>query len=47
MQGIYDLVGDKIREIFKADTTFIAFHNPARNLITVVYYADREKRYSV
>jgi PAS domain S-box-containing protein len=45
MQAIYDLVGDKIREIFKADTTFIAFHDAARNLITVVYYADREKRY--
>ena len=46
MQAIYDLVGDKIREIFKADTTFIAFHDSERNLITAVYYADREKRYS-
>jgi signal transduction histidine kinase/CheY-like chemotaxis protein len=45
MQAIYDLVGDQIREIFKADTTFIAFHDLARDLITVVYYADREKRY--
>ena len=45
MQAIYDLVGDKIREIFTADTTFIAFHDSERNLITVVYYADREKRY--
>jgi signal transduction histidine kinase/DNA-binding response OmpR family regulator/nitrate/nitrite-specific signal transduction histidine kinase len=46
MQTIYDLVGDKVREIFKADTTFIAFHDAERSLITVVYYADREKRYS-
>ncbi len=45
MQAIYDLVGDKIREIFTADTTFIAFHDSERSLITVVYYADREKRY--
>ena len=45
-KAIYDLVGDKIREIFKADTTFIAFHDSERNLITIVYYADREKRYS-
>jgi signal transduction histidine kinase/DNA-binding response OmpR family regulator len=44
MQAIYDLVGDKIREIFEADTTFIAFRDPEHKLVSAVYYADREKR---
>src|SRR5215216_3285632 len=44
MQDIYNAVGDKIREIFKADTTLIAFHDVERNSINIPYYADREKR---
>ena len=44
MQGIYDSVGDKIREIFKADTTFIAFHDVENNRITAPYYIDRGVR---
>ncbi len=28
MQAIYDLVGDKVREIFKADTTYIGIYHP-------------------
>jgi PAS domain S-box-containing protein len=41
MQAIYELVGEKIREIFKADTTFIAFHDPDNNLLLAPYYADK------
>src|SRR5215216_979543 len=44
MQAIYDLVGDKVREIFNADTTFILFHDVKRKAITTVYYADKEKK---
>ncbi len=44
VQSIYDLVGDKIREIFNADTTFIVFHDVERNAISTVYYADKEKK---
>ncbi len=41
MQAIYELVGEKIREIFKADTTFIAFHDPDKKNILAPYYADK------
>src|SRR5215216_2933205 len=44
MQAIYDLIGDKVREIFNADTTFILFHDVKRKAITTVYYADKEKK---
>lgn len=44
MQGIYDLVGDKLREIFKADTTFIAFHDEKRENVVVPYYADKSSK---
>jgi K+-sensing histidine kinase KdpD len=44
VQAIYDLIGDKIREIFNADTTFIVFHDVERKAITTVYYADKEKK---
>src|SRR5437868_10967196 len=30
IEAIYSLVGDKIREIFAADTTFIAYHDVER-----------------
>ncbi len=42
LQGIYDLVGDKMRDIFKADTTLICFHDVENNLIVAPYYRDRE-----
>ncbi len=42
LQGIYDAVGDKMREIFKADTTLICFHDVENNLIVAPYYKDRE-----
>jgi len=41
IRSIYDLVGDKLREIFKADTTFIAFHDAKRENIIIPYYADK------
>ncbi|HSB03174.1 MAG TPA: GAF domain-containing protein, partial [Anaerolineales bacterium] len=44
MQAIYDLVGDKLREIFKADTTFIAFHDENRADVIVSYYADKDAK---
>jgi PAS domain S-box-containing protein len=44
MQAIYDLVGDKIREIFNADTTFIAFHDVENNMIVAPYYTDKGER---
>ncbi len=47
MQGIYDSVGDKIREIFKADTTFIVFHDVENNRIIAPYYIDRGIRPSI
>jgi GAF domain-containing protein len=46
IQSIYTLVGDKLREIFAADTTFIAFRDDAGNLLHVHYYADRVLRRS-
>jgi len=42
LQGIYDAVGDKMREIFKADTTLICFHDVENSLIVAPYYKDRE-----
>jgi serine phosphatase RsbU (regulator of sigma subunit)/uncharacterized protein YigA (DUF484 family) len=46
IQSIYTLVGDELREIFAADTTFIAFRDDAGNLLHVHYYADRVLRRS-
>ncbi|HUF38796.1 MAG TPA: GAF domain-containing protein, partial [Anaerolineales bacterium] len=44
MAAIYDLIGDKLREIFRADTTFIAFHDKTRENVTASYYADRSAK---
>jgi GAF domain-containing protein/CheY-like chemotaxis protein len=44
MQGIYDTVGDKIREIFKADTTFIVYRDVDPTKMFAPYYMDRGKR---
>ncbi|RPI92587.1 MAG: response regulator, partial [Chloroflexi bacterium] len=46
MQAIYDLLGDKLREIFKADTTFIAFHDEKKENVIVPYYGDKGARQS-
>ncbi len=47
MQGIYEAVGDKIREIFNADTTFIAFHDKDNDRIVAPYYIDKGIRPSI
>ncbi|HSL45431.1 MAG TPA: GAF domain-containing protein [Anaerolineales bacterium] len=41
MQAIYTLVGDKIREIFKADTTYITIYEPEKEHVTSVYYVEK------
>ncbi|MFM8426394.1 MAG: GAF domain-containing protein, partial [Chloroflexota bacterium] len=42
MQAIYDLVGNKIRDIFQTEVVYIAIRNPADiNLIDFPYYVDR------
>jgi PAS domain S-box-containing protein len=41
MQAIYELVGDKIREIFAADTTFIVYYDRENDLIVAPYYTDK------
>jgi sigma-B regulation protein RsbU (phosphoserine phosphatase) len=46
IQSIYSLVGDKIRERFAADSTFIVFKDEERDLLVVSYYADRKLRRS-
>jgi GAF domain-containing protein len=46
IQAIYDLVGDMLAETFKADTSFIAFHDTERNLMVWPYYSDRGVRAS-
>src|SRR6185436_19237752 len=44
MQGIYDVVGNKIRAIFHADTTFIAYRNFEHDTLVSPYYMDRGER---
>ena len=40
MQAIYDLVGDKVRKIFKADTTYIGIYQPAEEVVISQYYVE-------
>ena len=41
MQAIYELIGDRLGEIFNADTTLIGFHDDANNEIYAPYYKDK------
>ena len=41
MQAIYDLVGDKVREIFNADTTYIGTYHPDQEVVISQYYVER------
>jgi GAF domain-containing protein/CheY-like chemotaxis protein/tetratricopeptide (TPR) repeat protein len=41
MQAIYDLVGDKVREIFEADTTYIGIYHPDQEVVISQYYVER------
>jgi PAS domain S-box-containing protein len=46
-QGIIDLVGDNIREIFEADTTYIALYDRESNLINFPYYVEHDYRHEL
>jgi GAF domain-containing protein/DNA-binding response OmpR family regulator len=41
MQAIYDLIGDKVREIFKADTTYIGIYRPEDEVVISQYYVEK------
>jgi GAF domain-containing protein/CheY-like chemotaxis protein/anti-sigma regulatory factor (Ser/Thr protein kinase) len=43
-RGIIDLVGEKMGEIFKADTTTIGMYDADRDWATHIYYVDRGER---
>jgi PAS domain S-box-containing protein len=43
MQSIYDLVGDKIQDIFSADTTYIAQSDAQAQVFRFPYYVDKKK----
>jgi GAF domain-containing protein/CheY-like chemotaxis protein/tetratricopeptide (TPR) repeat protein len=43
LQEIYNLVGDKIREIFHADTTYILSHDRKKKTVYSHYYMDRDQ----
>ncbi|HKJ37905.1 MAG TPA: GAF domain-containing protein, partial [Anaerolineales bacterium] len=43
IQDIYTLVGNKIREIFKADTAYIISYNHKKKLVYSHYYMDKGK----
>ncbi len=45
MQAIYELVGEKIREIFNANTVLLATFNLAANIEHTHYYIEGNKRY--
>src|SRR6185503_3488190 len=44
MRAIYELVGEKIREIFHADTTYINTYDHERQLVHSQYYVDNGQR---
>jgi PAS domain S-box-containing protein len=44
LQGIIDLIGDQVGEIFAADTTSVAMYDDDRDWISNVYYVDRGRR---
>ncbi len=43
MGAIYTLVGDKMREIFEADTAFIFSFDPDQQAVYAHYYVDRDR----
>ncbi|HEX5809898.1 MAG TPA: GAF domain-containing protein, partial [Anaerolineales bacterium] len=44
IRAIYELVGEKVREIFHADTTYINTYNPADQSVYSQYYVDKGQR---
>lgn len=47
MQSIYDLVGNKIGETFRADTTYIALFDPVSQIIHFPYYHEKGTRQAI
>jgi len=47
LQSIIDLIGEKVGEIFKADTTAVGMIDPERYWLSNAYYVDRGVRSSV
>ena len=45
IQGIYDLVGDKIRDIFDAQSIFIMIYDATSGLASFPYNYEKEERY--
>ena len=43
-RGIVDLVGEKIGEIFEADTVDVGMYDPERDWTSTLYYVDRGQR---
>jgi GAF domain-containing protein len=43
-QGIIDLIGEQVGEIFGADTTSVAMYDEERDWVSNVYYVDRGQR---
>ncbi len=46
-QGIIDLIGEKVHDIFKADTTAVGMVDPERDWMSNVYYMDRGERFQI
>ena len=44
IRAIYELIGEKIRTIFHADTTYINTYDPAEQAVYSQYYADQGQR---
>ncbi|MGA9531413.1 MAG: GAF domain-containing protein [Anaerolineales bacterium] len=42
--AILELIGDRVREIFEADTMYIVLYNPLEELPYSTYYVDREQQ---
>ncbi len=47
IRAIYDLVGDKVRDIFAADTTFITLYDPENQMLESVYYNEHGHRHNL
>ena len=45
MQAIYDLVGEKVGEIFSADVIGIMLYDRSQNLAHIPYIVDHGERY--
>nr|MBA2362961.1 GAF domain-containing protein [Chloroflexia bacterium] len=44
-QGVIDLVGEKVREVFRAQATYIALYDRKANLIRFPYFVNGETRH--